>query len=69
MTKPDKQNRKLCGHGTLFYPDHVTKAFSKVSKNNPDLPQRMTFHGLRTSCVSILVHDGMDIKSIKDWAA
>ncbi len=76
----ETQNRKLCGDGytdndyvfkhvdgTLFYPDHVTKAFSKVIKNNPDLPQRITFHGLRTSCVSILVHDGMDIKSIKDW--
>lgn len=80
LKEKETQNRKLCGDcyndndyvfkhidGTLFYPDHITKSFSKVIKNNPDLPQRITFHGLRTSCVSILVHDGMDIKSIKDW--
>lgn len=33
----------------------------------PDLPQNITFHGLRKSCVSILVHQGMDIKSIQEW--
>lgn len=53
--------------GTLYYPDTVSKSFSKVIAANPDLPQEITFHGLRTSCVSILVHDGKDIKSIKDW--
>ena len=24
-------------------------------------------HGLRTSCVSILVHEGFDVKSIQKW--
>ena len=33
----------------------------------PDLPQDITFHGLRSSCVSILVHQGMDVKSIQKW--
>ena len=33
----------------------------------PELPQSITFHGLRSSCVSILVHQGMDVKSIQKW--
>ena len=33
----------------------------------PELPQGITFHGLRSSCVSILVHQGMDVKSIQKW--
>lgn len=31
------------------------------------LPQSITLHGLRSSCVSILVHQGMDVKSIQKW--
>ena len=53
--------------GSLFYPDYPTKAFTKIIRNNPDLPQDITFHGLRSSCVSILVHQGMDVKSIQKW--
>lgn len=53
--------------GKLYHPDYPSKAFKKVIKRNPDLPQRITFHGLRASCVSILVHFGNDIKTIQDW--
>ena len=73
-------NRKLCGSsyfdsdyifkhvdGNLYYPDYPSKAFAKFIKRNPDLPQGITFHGLRSSCVSILVHQGMDVKSIQKW--
>ncbi len=27
----------------------------------------MTLHSLRTSCVSILIHDGIDIKDVQAW--
>ena len=37
--------------------DNVKKALS----------QGITLHGLRSSCVSILVHQGMDVKSIQKW--
>ena len=53
--------------GSLHYPDYPTKQFKKIIKSNPDLPQGITFHGLRSSCVSILVHKGIDIKSIQKW--
>jgi integrase len=53
--------------GSLYYPDYPSKAFRKLIDNMPELPQDITFHGLRTSCVSILVHQGMDIKSIQKW--
>lgn len=53
--------------GTLFYPDYPTKAFKKVLKRITELPQGITFHGLRNSCVSILVHQGLDVKSIQKW--
>lgn len=76
----EKANRRLCGNGyfdsdyifkhtdgTLYYPDYPTKAFGKLIKKIPELPQGITFHGLRSSCVSILVHQGMDVKSIQKW--
>ena len=53
--------------GTLYYPDYPTKAFKKILQNYPDLPQGITFHGLRSSCVSILVHKNLDVKSIQKW--
>lgn len=53
--------------GTPYYPDYPSKAFGKVIKRNTELPQGITFHGLRSSCVSILVHQGMDVKSIQKW--
>lgn len=76
----ENKNRELCGNsyiesdyifkhvdGSLFYPDHPTKTFRKLINKIPDLPQNITFHGLRSSCVSILVHQGMDVKSIQKW--
>lgn len=80
LKEKEENNRKLCGNcykendyifkhadGSLYYPDHLTKAFAKALKSMPDLPQGVTFHGLRSSCVSILVHQGMDVKSIQKW--
>lgn len=78
----DKENeyRQLCGNnyyesdyifkhvdGSLFYPDYPSKLFCKLIKKIPELPQDITFHGLRSSCVSILVHQNKDVKSIQKW--
>ncbi len=64
-----KDNDYIFKHadGTLYYPDYPTKAFKKIIMANPELPQDIHFHGLRTSCVSILVHNGFDVKSIQKW--
>lgn len=53
--------------GTLYYPDYPTKVFKKIIKRTPQLPQNVTLEKLRNSCVSILVHEGLDIKSIQKW--
>ncbi|SFQ41444.1 Site-specific recombinase XerD [Butyrivibrio proteoclasticus] len=53
--------------GSLFYPDYPSKLFCKLIKKIPELPQDITFHGLRSSCVSILVHQNKDVKSIQKW--
>ncbi|MCR5012619.1 MAG: site-specific integrase [Lachnospiraceae bacterium] len=80
LKKKEAANRRLCGNGyfdsdyvfkhvdgSLYYPDYPTKAFNKLLKRIPELPQAVTFHGLRSSCVSILIHEGMDVKSIQKW--
>ena len=80
VKKQEQENRRLFGKtyqennyvfkhpdGSLYYPDYPSKAFKKIIKANPDLPQGITFHGLRSSCVSILVHKGVDVKTIQKW--
>ena len=80
LREKENENRKLFGNGyfdsdyvfkhvdgSLYYPDYPTKAFNKLIKSTPELPQEITFHGLRKSCVSILVHEGLDVKSIQKW--
>lgn len=80
LRRKERANRKLCGNdyfdsnyifkhadGTLYYPDYPTKAFRKLIKKIPELPQGITFHGLRSSCVSILLHQGIGFKSIQKW--
>ena len=53
--------------GTLYYPDYPSKAFTKIKKRHKELPQDVTFHGLRKSCASILIHKGYDLKRIQKW--
>ncbi len=80
LKEKESADRCLCGNcyidsdyifkhkdGSLYYPDYPTKAFGKIIKRHPELPQHITFHGLRSSCVSILVHQGNDVKSIQKW--
>ena len=42
-------------------------AFKKIIEKNPTLPQGIHFHGLRASCVSLLVEQGLGIKQIQEW--
>jgi integrase len=53
--------------GKPFYPDYPSKVFKKLLRTMPDLPQQVSFHGLRKTCISMLVHAGADIKSIQNW--
>ena len=80
ILKKEQKNRKLFGNcyqdndyvfkhedGSLFYPDYPSKTFRALLKTIPELPQGVVFHNLRSSCVSILVHEGLDVKSIQKW--
>lgn len=53
--------------GTLFYPDFLSTEFKKELHAMPELPQKVSFHGLRSSCVSILISAGMDPKQVQNW--
>ena len=53
--------------GRHYMPDYITKAFKKLVRCNPDLDDNLTLHSLRASCVSILIHEGIDIKDIQEW--
>ena len=48
-------------------PDYPTKALKKIVERNPELPKGLTFRKLRTSCVSMPVHEVRDVKSIQKW--
>lgn len=54
-------------NGEPYRPDYLTKQFKKIILNTPELDNGLTLHSLRASCVSILAHQGVDIKDIQDW--
>lgn len=53
--------------GHPYSTDFITKQFKKVVRANEDLSSDLTLHSLRASCISILVHQGVDIKDIQTW--
>ena len=53
--------------GSYYYPDYPSQAFQKIIKKNPDLPQKVTFHCLRRSCISILAKAGYDVKAVQTF--
>lgn len=76
------ENKKLCGNsynkkyldyvcvdstGKLFRPEHVTDHFTLIMKKNKDVLRKITFHGLRHSCASLLLAKGIPMKEIQDW--
>lgn len=80
LREQEDENRRLFGRsyfdsdyvfkhpdGMLYYPDHPSDKFKKILNRNPQLPQHVTLHGLRASCISILVHEGLDVKQIQKW--
>lgn len=53
--------------GRPYTPDYLTKSFKKIVRKSDVLDDNLTLHNLRSSCVSILVHSGMDLKDIQKW--
>ena len=53
--------------GRPYDPDYLTRGFKKLVKGSDRLDDALTLHSLRASCVSLLIHAGVDIKSIQDW--
>ena len=54
-------------YGVPYSTDYPYREFKKLVHSCPTLPQDINFHGLRSSCVSILVHLGYDIKTIQEY--
>jgi integrase len=53
--------------GRPYSPDYVSKQFSRIIHRSEDLDNSITLHTLRVSCVSLLIHDGVDVKDIQRW--
>lgn len=53
--------------GHPYSTDYITKEFKKVVRASEHLSSDLTLHSLRASCISILVHKGVDIKDIQTW--
>lgn len=52
-------------NGNLITPDYITHAFGKfIKKHHLD---KVTFHGLRHSCASLLLENGYSMKEIQEW--
>lgn len=52
-------------NGDMMTPDYITHTFGKFIKSN-QLP-KITFHGLRHSCASLLVKENVSMKEIQEW--
>jgi len=80
--KEIEDNKKVCGNsynknyldyvcvdsmGKLFRPEYVTDHFTLIMKKNSDILRKITFHGLRHSCASLLLAKGIPMKEIQDW--
>ena len=76
------ENEKLCGNSynkqyldyvcvdstdKLFRPEYVTDHFTLIMKKNKNILRKITFHGLRHSCASLLLSKGIPMKEIQDW--
>lgn len=80
IKEKETENRKTFGNtyidndyvfknknGKPYYPDYPSKAFRKIIRKHSDLPQNISLRGLRTSCVSILVHSNYNPKGAQLW--
>lgn len=53
--------------GTYFGTGYPTKIFKKILREISELPQDVIFHGLRSTCVSILLSNCDDPKEVKEF--
>lgn len=53
--------------GRPYSPDYVTQAFKRIVMKHPELPQKLTLHGLRRSSISIQLECGIDPKAVQKW--
>ncbi|MEG0944746.1 MAG: tyrosine-type recombinase/integrase [Angelakisella sp.] len=51
--------------GDIITPDHVTEGFAKLIKKHN--LKKVTYHGLRHSCASMLAANGVPMKQIQLW--
>ena len=61
----DQEYICLDANGHLLRPDYVTSKFSELVKKRG--LKKITFHGLRHSCASMLYEKGQDMKKIQEW--
>lgn len=52
-------------NGKIVYPDHMTKVFSDILKENN--MRHIRLHDLRHSCASNMLANGVPLKEIQDW--
>ena len=78
MKNEQEENRRLCGNcyhdseyvyvnklGTPYTPNYITDHFRNFLKKNEF--RKLTFHGLRHSCASMLLKQSVGMKDIQAW--
>lgn len=53
--------------GRPYRPDYLTRSFKKLVRRSDVLDSNLTLHGLRVSCINLLIHSGTDIKDTQVW--
>lgn len=74
------QNRALMGNsyhdsdyiftwedGRPYSTDYYTKSFKKLVRKTEGLDNNLHLHSLRGSCISIMIHNGVDVKDVQSW--
>lgn len=54
-------------NGKPYAPDYYSKSFKKIVRQTEGLDNDLTLHSLRASCISVLVHENVDVKTIQKW--
>lgn len=54
-------------NGEPFGLDYFSKQFKKIILDTPELDNDLHLHSLRKSCISMMVHSGLDVKNVQKW--